>query len=120
SNTITLTVDQTIVNTAMYILVEVNSNGCITTAESEITAYPSNPNCIITQGLSPDDTLGYNDFLDLSFLASRTGIANVQIMNRHGRLVYEKDNYVNEWRGQSTEGELLPTGTYYYVISFAA
>lgn len=119
SNTITLTVDQTIVNTAMYILVEVNSNGCITTAESEITAYPSNPNCIITQGLSPDDTLGYNDFLDLSFLASRTGIANVQIMNRHGRLVYEKDNYVKEWRGQSTEGELLPTGTYYYVINLA-
>lgn len=119
SNTITLTADQNIVNTSMYILVEVNSNGCISSAESEIRAYPTNPKCIITQGLSPDDTGGFNDFLDLTFLSNRSGIANVQIMNRHGRLVYEKDNYINEWRGQSTEGELLPTGTYYYVISFA-
>lgn len=118
-SSITIPVDQSIINTSIYILVEINSNGCVTTDEVEIRAYPSNPACIITQGLSPDDTFGFNDNFDLTFLSNRTGIANLQIINRHGRTVYEKDNYTNEWVGQTNEGEILPTGTYYYVINLA-
>jgi gliding motility-associated-like protein len=72
-------------------------------------------NCIITQGISPNGD-GYNDELDLEFLSDRTGISKIQIFNRLGVLVYEKSNYVNEWRGQSDDGNELPTGTYFYVI----
>lgn len=118
-NSIQIVVSEEIVNTSVTYRVEVNSNGCISTDEITVHAYENNPNCIISQGLSPDDTPGYNDFLDLTFLAQRTGVTNLQIMNRHGRLVYEKNNYVNEWAGQSKEGELLPTGTYYYVINLS-
>ena len=119
-NSIQIVVSEDIINIPVIYRVEVDSNGCVSTDEIMVRAYENNPNCIISQGLSPDDTPGYNDFLDLSFLASRTGIANLQIMNRHGRLVYEKNNYVNEWAGQSKEGELLPTGTYYYAINLSA
>jgi flagellar hook assembly protein FlgD len=30
--------------------------------------------------------------------------------------VYSKNNYTNQWYGQSDNGEELPDGTYYYVI----
>jgi hypothetical protein len=30
--------------------------------------------------------------------------------------VYEFTNYSNQWGGQTTDGEELPSGTYYYVL----
>ena len=94
----------------------------ICTAEAEVSVTTSN-NCsiinTISQGLSPDGSPGINDSLDLTFLANRSGIENLQIHNRHGRIVFEQSQYVNQWRGQSQgNNELLPTGTYFYVISF--
>ena len=91
------------------------------TANAEVVVTTSN-SCIntISQGISPDGSPGINDSLDLTFLADRSGIENLQIYNRHGRIAFEQSQYVNQWRGQSQgNNELLPTGTYFYVISFA-
>jgi len=118
-SSITVVTPQNIATSAVFYSVEVSDNGCITTEEVELRAYPTNSGCTISQGLSPDGSPGMNDNLDLEFLASRTGIANLQIFNRHGRQVYSLDNYVNQWVGQSDNGDVLPTGTYYYVISLA-
>jgi gliding motility-associated-like protein len=76
-------------------------------------------NCTISQGISPNND-GMNDFLDLEFLNDRTGIAQLQIFNRLGTLVYEQTNYINEWQGQTTDNEELPTGTYFYVLDLQA
>ena len=71
--------------------------------------------CVIPQGISPNgDNL--NDSFDLEFISDRTGISKLQIFNRFGTLVYESNNYVNEWGGLSDDGDELPTGTYYYVL----
>ena len=49
---------------------------------------------------------------------------NIQIFNRWGAKVYEKDSYNNEFNGYSDgdvtigRGEKLPEGTYYYVLSY--
>jgi len=90
----------------------------ICTAEStiEVRLY-DNDQCIISQGLSPDGSVGFNDELDLAFLNDRAGISKLQVFNRYGILVYEKDNYINEWVGQDKSDNDLPTGTYYYVIT---
>ncbi|TNE75522.1 MAG: gliding motility-associated C-terminal domain-containing protein, partial [Bacteroidetes bacterium] len=40
----------------------------------------------------------------------------VQISNRWGQVVFETTNYNNEWDGTSN-GQQLPDGTYFYVIS---
>ncbi|PSR04883.1 MAG: hypothetical protein BRD50_02570 [Bacteroidetes bacterium SW_11_45_7] len=42
----------------------------------------------------------------------------IRIYNRWGNLVYQSDNYQNDWDGTSSNGEELPDGTYYYVIRF--
>lgn len=75
--------------------------------------------CKIAQGLSPNQD-GLNDNFDLSCLADRTGIANLEIFNRNGLLVYEKANYRDEFVGQTSSGDDLVTGTYFYVIAFEA
>jgi flagellar hook assembly protein FlgD len=33
-------------------------------------------------------------------------------------MVYSKNNYKNEWEGQTDKGEILPDGTYYWIIYF--
>ena len=48
---------------------------------------------------------------------------NVKIYNRYGTLVYETDDYQNDWDGTPNvggiigKGETVPRGTYYYIIS---
>ncbi len=75
-------------------------------------------NCIIPQGLSPNgDDL--NDCLDLEFITDRTGNFSVEIFNRYGMSLFEKNNYTNEFCGIDNDGNELPTGTYFYVIKFA-
>ncbi|MAZ72946.1 MAG: hypothetical protein CMC70_07340 [Flavobacteriaceae bacterium] len=87
---------------------------CISEAEIAVTLYDIG-NCTISQGISPNND-GFNDILDLEFLNDRTGIAQLQIFNRLGTLVYDQTNYINEWQGQTSDNEELPTGTYYYVL----
>lgn len=86
------------------------ADGCTATAFVEV----DNTYCKIPRGISPGDADINNNF-DLSNLDAK----NLQIFNRYGLKVYEKDNYKNEWYGQSDSGE-LPTGTYYYVVTLSA
>jgi gliding motility-associated-like protein len=44
----------------------------------------------------------------------------VQIFDKWGTLLYEKTNYDNAWGGKSNKGELLPDGTYYYLVKLNA
>ena len=77
----------------------------------------------IPQGISPNGD-GKNDtFIIPGILNSQPN--TLTIFNRWGNIVYEKDNYQNDWRGQTDRAfdllasdGLLPDGTYYYVIDF--
>lgn len=41
----------------------------------------------------------------------------VQIFNRWGNIVYETDNYQNEWKGYDKSGKELEAGVYTYVVT---
>ncbi len=77
----------------------------------------------IPQGISPNGD-GKNDtFIIPGILNSQPN--TVTIFNRWGNVVYEKDNYQNDWYGQTDRAfdllasdGLLPDGTYYYIIDF--
>ncbi|WP_203295279.1 choice-of-anchor L domain-containing protein [Luteirhabdus pelagi] len=116
SSTLEVSLISTEVGSVEY-TVQVVKGSCQAEDDVTISLY-DNADCVITQGLSPFGSPGQNDKFDLEFLADRTGIESFTVYNRHGLLVYEKSNYVNEWRGQSKDNKKMPTGTYYYVILF--
>ena len=99
--------------------VEVENEGCIASDSITVEFY-DNENCVITQGISPINLDNLNDNLDLEFLNDKSGITKITVFNRHGVNVYEKDNYINEWHGQSSTGDILPVGVYYYVIELTS
>src|SRR5690606_38697204 len=65
--------------------------------------------CAIPKGVSANGD-GKNDAFNLNGL----GVRELKIFNRYGMLVYEKTEYSNEWHGQNKDGNILPSGTYYY------
>ncbi|MNK48463.1 PKD domain protein [compost metagenome] len=93
-------------NITLYISAE-NQEGC--TAITQLLLQKGN--CEIQKGISPNAD-GKNDFFDLSGF----DVKNLKIFNRYGKEVYTKDNYTNQFFGQGTHGDDLPTGTYYYSI----
>ncbi|MBK7370917.1 MAG: leucine-rich repeat domain-containing protein [Saprospiraceae bacterium] len=42
------------------------------------------------------------------------------VYNRWGDLVYRNDDYKNDWDGTNTQGQPLPTGTYYYLLDLGS
>ena len=94
------------------------TTGECTGTDSVDVSYYDNEGCVISQGLSPHNGDGLNDYLDLSFLDDRSGIVSFQVFNRLGTLVYNRTSYRKEWTGQSNADKILPTGTYYYIINF--
>ena len=93
-----------------YSVEVVSNDGCAVVESHNV----ENTRCWIPKGISPGDADFNNDF-DLSNL----DVQHLKIFNRYGLEVYEKENYSNEWHGQSDKGE-LPTGTYYYVVTLSA
>lgn len=89
-------------------------NGCTGSDSVTVSLYDV-ANCVITQGISPNGD-GLNDNLDLNWLNDRTGIVKLKIYNRWGTLVFDQRDYSDQWNGQNTNGNELPTGTYFYVI----
>jgi gliding motility-associated-like protein len=88
--------------------VESNLNNCKKIAVITV----DNSNCIIPKGISPNDD-GLNDSWNLSNLK----VEKAQIFNRYGMEIFSKLNYTSEWHGQTNSGHLLPSATYYYVLT---
>ncbi|MGV6829779.1 MAG: choice-of-anchor L domain-containing protein [Flavobacteriales bacterium] len=112
-SSIDISIDEDTFNTQIYTVV-ISKGNCTGTASIEVSLYDNN-NCVITQGISPNGD-GFNDNFDLEFLNDQSGIKKLSVFNRLGTLVYEQNNYVNQWYGQTNDGNNLPVGTYFYVI----
>jgi gliding motility-associated-like protein len=85
------------------------ATGCETTS----TILIESVFCNIQKGISPDGN-GSNDYFDLRLL----DVNKLQIFDRYGIKVYSQMNYTNQWKGQSDNGNELPSATYYYVMEF--
>ena len=77
-------------------------------------------NCLtIPEGISPNDD-GMNDVLFIPCIEEYPD-NTLKIFNRYGTQIYEAKNYLNTWNGKANMGllkssELLPVGTYFYVL----
>ncbi len=96
-------------------MVEVSNGGCVASYEVNVELY-ENSACIIPEAITPngDDK---NQAFVLDFLNGQTGIEKIEIFNRYGAKVFEKEGgYTNQWYGQNTNGDPLPAAAYFYVV----
>ena len=100
--------------TTTYTVTVTDANGCAATDEITITVdddyrvYASNV-------LTPDGN-GINDTWYVRNIEN-VGNCTVQVFDRWGKQVYQQANYRNDWGGYSGT-DILPDGTYYYLITF--
>ena len=74
---------------------------------------------VIPQGFSPNGD-GVNDLMEFKGLDKYLQ-SQLSIYTRSGLIVYQSVDYQNNWDGTSisssmSKGEVVPTGTYYYVL----
>lgn len=92
-----------------YTLKVITAEGCELTSSHTATLTGS---CGIPRGISPNDD-GLNDTFDLLGL----DVEKLTVLNRYGLEVYSfTGQYTDQWHGQSNKGDLLGTGTYFYMI----
>lgn len=91
----------------MYSLTITNAEGCSNSLGFDVKSTV----CKIPKGISPNND-GDNDSFDLSGF----DIINLKIYSRYGRLVYEKEDYKDDWYGQDFKDRELPDATYFYYV----
>lgn len=69
----------------------------------------------IPNAFSPNGD-GINDTWNIKYLESYPG-ATVEVYNRYGQIVFRSLGYSKPWDGRVSGGNLLPIGTYYYIIN---
>jgi len=69
--------------------------------------------------ITPNDD-GYNDCLVIPGYDYGQEIpdSKLDIFNRWGNLVYHAESYYNNWCGEISLGKLVPSGTYFFVLTF--
>lgn len=97
-------------NTGTVYIVAHDTNGCFSAGPLSLEA----DGCVIPRGISPNGD-GMNDNFDLSAF----DVNSLLIFNRYGMEVFSYANYSDQWHGQDTSGNDLPTATYFYVVYLA-
>ncbi|HMC97692.1 MAG TPA: gliding motility-associated C-terminal domain-containing protein, partial [Flavobacteriales bacterium] len=95
-----------------YTVTVTDANGCSASVTVEIME-PSD--LVMPTGFTPNGD-GANDAFVIQGLDIYPGNTFV-ILNRWGSVVYDRLNYNNDWRGENTQGEQLPNGTYFAILN---
>jgi len=74
----------------------------------------------ISKALTPNGD-EYNEFFKITTVKECQFKVDVKIFNRYGAIVYQNDNYQNDWNANTHSASIggadqLPNGTYYYVV----
>ena len=100
-------------NPNTYSVIVTDSRGCVLNTENEATVgekcRPHVYNIISPNGDGMNDVWVVENIQDFPE-------NTVKIYNRWGNLVFETDNYSNDWTGTDNDGNLLLAGAYFYVL----
>jgi gliding motility-associated-like protein len=109
-----------------YLLWFIENEACRDSSLLTITIYGAQDNecqgeiveVFIPEGFSPNNDGTYDKFV-IAHSSSKS--VDLKVFDRWGALVFESNNYQNDWEGTSTIGTLingneLPEGTYYYLV----
>lgn len=88
--------------------------------DGDVAGVTTEPLCLVVFNEFTPNEDGSNDFFNIK-CAEYYPNNKLEIYNRYGNLVYETKRYNNNWKGVSNvngtfNGNVLPTGTYYYIF----
>ncbi len=94
-----------------------DANGCVGEGTLQLAVIQDNAlNSLVASNiLSPDLVDTQNDTWVVKNAESLPQ-CGVTIYDEHGFKVYEAKPYLNDWKGTTTSGKLLPAGVYYYIL----
>ena len=101
-----------------YMLQVTDASGCSSEVVSG-TVADERFECFSDRIVITPDGNGSNDEF-IIFCAEALTDNHLEIYNRWGQLVFETDNYVNDWEGTSQNGDDLPAGPYYWVLDYSS
>ena len=101
-----------------YMLQVTDANGCTSQVVSG-TIADERFECFTDRVVITPDGNGSNDEF-IIFCADALTDNHLEIYNRWGQLVFETDNYSNDWEGTSQNGDDLPAGPYYWVLDYSS
>jgi gliding motility-associated-like protein len=104
------------VSTTTYIVLITDQLGCQATDDVVVTVIDDFTVSAMNV-LTPNGD-GVNDTWKISNIGNY-GDATVSVYDRNGKKVFSAEGYQNDWQGTAGT-DLLPDGTYYYVIQFAS
>ncbi|WP_306640204.1 choice-of-anchor L domain-containing protein [Sanyastnella coralliicola] len=94
-----------------YTLTIIDANGCV---KDSIIVVTQPDDITLPTGVSPNGDNANDTYVILGIDQHPNN--TFKVFNRWGNIVYEKQNYANEWNGVNSDGEDLPDGTYYVVF----
>jgi gliding motility-associated-like protein len=95
-----------------YTLEVTDANGC---TASIIVVLTQPDDLIMPTGYSPNGD-GANDTFFIRGLDAYPSNTFV-VLNRWGNVVYDRLNYRNDWNGENIQGQMLPNGTYFVILT---
>jgi gliding motility-associated-like protein len=102
--------------TTEYSVTIVDVHGCF--GYDTVTVFVENTFKIKPFNILTPDENGKNDTWIIENIESYPD-NSVAIYNELGHEVFTGSSYLNTWDGRNKTGEILPDGTYYYIISFS-
>jgi gliding motility-associated-like protein len=101
--------------TTEYTVEGIDEYGCVN--YDIVTVFIIDDNRIIPTNLLTPDGNGKNDMWIITNIENYPQ-ALVTVFDLHGKEIFSTRNYQNTWDGRNKTGDILPDGTYYYVITF--
>jgi gliding motility-associated-like protein len=102
---------------AINIIGASSNNYDINAVAGTLTIVAVPPTVVIPNAFTPNGD-GINDLWNIKSIEAYPKCI-VSVYSRYGTLVYQSKGYPRSWDGTSN-GSLLPTGTYYYIINLNA
>ena len=101
--------------TDMTYSVEVTDQyNCKDTAFVLITVNPNLEIVIIPNLMTPNGD-GYNDIWKIKNIEAYEE-SEVTIFDAYGKVIYQSTPYYNDWNATTSNGDIIPDGTYFYVV----
>lgn len=94
-----------------YTLIVTDANGCV---KDTLIVVIGPDDLTLPTGFTPNGDGANDNFVILG--VDLHPVNTFKVFNRWGSLVYEKNNYQNEWDGRNNDGEELPDATYFVLF----